>query len=50
MLPTVKSPALTLTETLPVAVTWVKTVAPALVKLKRPVLALATVKPLASFT
>jgi hypothetical protein len=48
-LPTVKSPALKLTVTAPVAVTWVKLVAPALVKLNKPVLALLTVKALASF-
>ena len=50
MLPTVKSPALKLTVTAPVAVTVVKVVAPAAVKLNKPVLALATVKVLASFT
>ena len=50
MLPTVKLPVLTLTVTLPVAVTWLKLAAPALVKLNNPVLALITVKALASFT
>jgi hypothetical protein len=48
-LPTVKSPALKLTVTSPLAVTLVKTVFPALVKLNKPVLALDTVKALASF-
>ena len=50
MLPTVKSPAIRLTLTVPVAVTCAKLVAPALVKLNKPVLALTTVKALASFT
>lgn len=49
-LPTVKLPALKLTVTAPVAVTWFKLVAPALLKLNKPVLALTTVKALASFT
>jgi hypothetical protein len=49
-LPTVKSPALKVTVTAPVAFTLVKTVAPALLKPNKPVLALATVKVLASFT
>jgi hypothetical protein len=48
-LPTVKSPALKVTVTVPVAVTLVKVVAPAPLRLKRPVLALVTVKALASF-
>ena len=47
-LPTVKSPALTATVTAPVAVTVVKLVAPAVVKLNRAVLALATVNAFAS--
>ena len=50
MLPTVKAPVPTFTVTAPVAVNKVKVVASALVKLKMPVVALATVKPLASFT
>jgi hypothetical protein len=50
MLPTVKLPVLTLTVTLPVAVTWLKLVAPALVKLNKPVLAVTEVKPFNSFT
>jgi hypothetical protein len=49
MLPTVKSPALKVTVTAPVAFTLVKTVEPALVKPNKPVLALTTVKVLASF-
>jgi hypothetical protein len=49
-LPTVKLPALKFTVTAPVAVTWLKLVAPAPVKLNKPVLALTTVKALASFT
>jgi hypothetical protein len=49
-LPTVKSPALKLTVTASVAVTLVKTVAPAPVKLNKPVLALTTFRALASFT
>jgi hypothetical protein len=49
MLPTVKLPALTFTVTLPVALTWVKVVAPTALRLKRPVVLLATVKALASF-
>ena len=49
-LPTVKSPALKLTVTAPLAFTLFKTVAPALLKLNKPVLALTTVKALASFT
>ena len=49
-LPTVKSPVLKFTVTVPVAVTWVKVVAPALLKLNKPVLALTTVKALASLT
>ena len=49
-LPTVKLPALTFTVTLPVALTWVKAVSPTALKLKRPVVLLVTVKPLASFT
>ena len=49
-LPTVRSPLLKVTVTAPVAVTLVKTVAPALLKLNKPVLALVTVKALASFT
>jgi hypothetical protein len=48
-LPTVKSPALKVTVTVPVAVTLVKVVAPALLRLNKPVLALVTVKILASF-
>jgi hypothetical protein len=47
-LPTVKSPVLKVTVTWPVAVTWLNTVAPAPLKLNKPVLALATVKALAS--
>ena len=50
ILPTVKSPALKVTVTAPVALTLVKTVAPALLKLNKPVLALDTAKALASFT
>ena len=50
MLPTVKSPALKLTVTAPVAVTVVKVVAPAAVKLNKPVEALTTFRALASFT
>jgi hypothetical protein len=49
-LPTVRLPALKFTVTAPVEVTWLKLVAPALVKLNKPVLALTTVKALASFT
>ena len=49
-LPTVKSPALRVTVTLPVAVTVVKTVASAPLKLNKPVEALVTVKVFASFT
>jgi hypothetical protein len=48
-LPTVKSPALTPTVTAPEALTWVKLVVPAVLKLSKPVLALVTVKALASF-
>ena len=47
--PTVKSPAPEFTVTAPVAVTLLKVVAPALLRLKRPVLALLTVKALDSF-
>jgi hypothetical protein len=47
-LPTVKSPALTLTVTALVAVTVVKVVAPPALRLNKPVLALATVKAFAS--
>ena len=50
MLPTVRSPALKFTVTVPVAVKLVKVVLPAAVKLNKPVLALTTVKALASFT
>ena len=50
MLPTVRVPVLTATVTLPVAVTWLKLVSPALVRFKRPVVALTELKPLASFT
>jgi hypothetical protein len=49
-LPTVKSPALKVTLTAPLEVTLVKTVAPAPVKLNKPVLALTTFRALASFT
>jgi hypothetical protein len=49
-LPTVKWPALKATVTEPVAVKLVKLVAPAAFKLNRPVVALATVKVVASFT
>ena len=49
-LPTVKSPALKFTVTAPVAVTLVKTVAPALLKLNKLVEALTTFRALASFT
>ena len=48
-LPTVKLPADTFTVTLPLAFTWVKDVAPTALKLKMPVVLLATIKALASF-
>ena len=48
MVPTLKSPALALTVTLPVALTLLRVVAPAVLRLNRPVLALLTVKAFAS--
>ena len=49
MLPTVRLPTVKATVTLPVAVTLLKVVAPAAFRLNKPVLALLTVKVLASF-
>ena len=49
MLPTLKLPAPEFTATAPVAVTLLKVVAPAVLRLNKPVLALLTVKALASF-